>query len=227
MTANLEAYAELKAQLPAGTTLVAVSKFQPNEAIESLYAAGQRDFGENRVQEMAAKAAALPKDIRWHMIGRIQTNKIREFAPFVHLVHSVDRVDVLTVLQKEALRAGRTIDILLQVHIAQEETKAGFSPAEVLGLCAVNVLNEYPNLRVVGLMGMASLTEDRNQIRSEFARLASLYRAAQEQLGVDQITVLSMLALVKFAPAITAPVKFALARLAPVKSAPVTLARMN
>ena len=161
------------------------------------------------------------------MIGRIQTNKIREFAPFVHLVHSVDRVDVLTVLQKEALRAGRTIDILLQVHIAQEETKAGFSPAEVLGLCAVNVLNEYPNLRVVGLMGMASLTEDRNQIRSEFARLASLYRAAQEQLGVGQITVLSMLAFVKFAPAITAPVKFALARLAPVKSAPVTLARMN
>lgn len=192
MSANLKAYAELKAQLPAGTTLVAVSKFQPNEAIESLYAAGQRDFGENRVQEMAAKAAALPKDIRWHMIGRIQTNKIREFVPFVHLVHSVDRVDVLIVLQKEALRAGRTIDILLQVHIAQEETKAGFSPEEVLGLCAVNVLSAYPNLRVVGLMGMASLTEDRDQIRSEFARLASLYRAAQEQLGVGQITVLSM-----------------------------------
>ena len=91
MSANLKAYAELKAQLPAGTTLVAVSKFQPNEAIESLYAAGHRDFGENRVQELAAKAAVLPKDIRWHMIGRIQTNKIREFAPFVHLVHSVDR----------------------------------------------------------------------------------------------------------------------------------------
>jgi len=192
MSANLNAYAELKAQLPAGTTLVAVSKFQPNEAIESLYAAGHRDFGENRVQELAAKAAVLPKDIRWHMIGRIQTNKIREFAPFVHLVHSVDRVDVLTVLQKEALRAGRTIDILLQVHIAQEETKAGFSPEEVLGLCAVNVLHEYPNLRVVGLMGMASLTDDRDQIRREFAHLASLYRAAQEQLGVGQISVLSM-----------------------------------
>jgi pyridoxal phosphate enzyme (YggS family) len=192
MSANLNAYAELKAQLPAGTTLVAVSKFQPNEAIESLYAAGQRDFGENRVQELAAKAAVLPKDIRWHMIGRIQTNKIREFAPFVHLVHSVDRTDVLTVLQKEAVRADRRIDILLQVHIAQEETKAGFSPEEVLGLCAVNVLQEYPNLRVVGLMGMASLTDDRDQIRREFARLASLYRAAQEQLGVGQISVLSM-----------------------------------
>jgi pyridoxal phosphate enzyme (YggS family) len=192
MSANLNAYAELKAQLPAGTTLVAVSKFQPNEAIESLYAAGQRDFGENRVQELAAKAAVLPKDIRWHMIGRIQTNKIREFAPVVHLVHSVDRTDVLTVLQKEAVRADRRIDILLQVHIAQEETKAGFSPEEVLGLCAVNVLQEYPNLRVVGLMGMASLTDDRDQIRREFARLASLYRAAQEQLGVGQISVLSM-----------------------------------
>mgnify|MGYP000734052032 CR=1 FL=1 len=192
MTANLEAYAELKAQLPAGTTLVAVSKFQPNEAIESLYAAGHRDFGENRVQELAAKAAVLPKDIRWHMIGRIQTNKIREFAPFVHLVHSVDRVDVLTVLQKEALRAGRTIDILLQVHIAQEETKAGFSPAEVLGLCAVNVLNEYPNLRVVGLMGMASFTPDQQQVAHEFAQLSALFLAGKEQLGFDYFDTLSM-----------------------------------
>lgn len=192
MSANIEAYRDLMASLPAEATLVAVSKFQANEAIESLYAAGHRDFGENRVQELASKAAALPKDIRWHMIGRIQTNKIREFAPFVHLVHSVDRTDVLTVLQKEAARADRTIDILLQVHISQEETKAGFSPQEVLGLCAVNVLSEYPNLRVVGLMGMASFTEDRDQVRREFSLLASLYRAAQEQLGVNQVTVLSM-----------------------------------
>ena len=192
MSANIEAYRDLMALLPAEATLIAVSKFQANEAIESLYAAGHRDFGENRVQELAAKAAALPKDIRWHMIGRIQTNKIREFAPFVHLVHSVDRTDVLTVLQKEAARTDRTIDILLQVHISQEETKAGFSPQEVLGLCAVNVLSEYPNLRVVGLMGMASFTEDRDQVRREFSLLASLYRAAQEQLGVNQVTVLSM-----------------------------------
>jgi pyridoxal phosphate enzyme (YggS family) len=192
VSANIEAYRDLMASLPAEATLVAVSKFQANEAIESLYATGHRDFGENRVQELAAKAAALPKDIRWHMIGRIQTNKIREFAPFVHLVHSVDRTDVLTVLQKEAARADRTIDILLQVHISQEETKAGFSPQEVLGLCAVNVLSKYPNLRVVGLMGMASFTEDRDQVRREFSLLASLYRAAQEQLGVNQVTVLSM-----------------------------------
>jgi pyridoxal phosphate enzyme (YggS family) len=192
VSANIEAYRDLMALLPAEATLIAVSKFQANEAIESLYAAGHRDFGENRVQELAAKAAALPKDIRWHMIGRIQTNKIREFAPFVHLVHSVDRTDVLTVLQKEAARADRTIDILLQVHISQEETKAGFSPQEVLGLCAVNALSEYPNLRVVGLMGMASFTEDRDQVRREFSLLASLYRGAQEQLGVNQVTVLSM-----------------------------------
>ena len=192
MSANIEAYRDLMAALPAEATLVAVSKFQANEAIESLYAAGHRDFGENRVQELAAKAAALPKDIRWHMIGRIQTNKIREFAPFVHLVHSVDRTEVLTVLQKEAARADRTIDILLQVHISQEETKAGFSPQEVLGLCAVNVLSEYPNLRVVGLMGMASFTEDRDQVRREFSLQAGLYRGAQEKLGVGQITVLSM-----------------------------------
>ena len=192
MSADLNAYRGLLGTLPDHCTLVAVSKFQPLEAIEALYAAGHRDFGENRVQELAAKAEALPKDIRWHMIGRIQTNKIREFAPFVHLVHSVDRLDVLTVLQKEALRADRVVDILLQVHIAQEETKAGFSPEEVLGLCAVNVLSAYPNLRVVGLMGMASLTEDRAQIRAEFAQLASLFRAAQEQLGVNQVRVLSM-----------------------------------
>jgi len=192
VSANIEAYHDLMASLPAEATLIAVSKFQPNEAIESLYAAGQRDFGENRVQELAAKAAALPKDIRWHMIGRIQTNKIREFAPFVHLVHSVDRMEVLQILQKEAQRANRQIDILLQVHISQEETKAGFSPQEVLGLCAVNVLSEYPNLRVVGLMGMASFTEDRDQVRREFSLLAGLYRGAQEQLGVGQITVLSM-----------------------------------
>jgi len=192
MSANLFAYRGLRDALPADCTLVAVSKFQPVEAIEALYAAGHRDFGENRVQELAAKAAALPKDIHWHMIGRIQTNKIREFAPFVHLVHSVDRLEVLRVLQNEALRAGRRIDILLQVHIAREETKAGFSPDEVLGLCAVNVLNEYPNLRVVGLMGMASFTEDRDLVRAEFALLSSLFRAAREQLGVGQVTVLSM-----------------------------------
>lgn len=107
MSADLNAYRSLLGTLPQDCTLVAVSKFQPNEAIEALYAAGHRDFGENRVQELAAKAAALPTDIRWHMIGRIQTNKIREFAPFVHLVHSVDRLDVLTVLQKEALRANQ------------------------------------------------------------------------------------------------------------------------
>lgn len=192
MSTDLFAYRALTDALPSDCTLVAVSKFQPVEAIEALYAAGHRDFGENRVQELAAKAAALPKDIRWHMIGRIQTNKIREFAPFVYLVHSVDRLEVLRVLQNEALRAGRRIDVLLQVHIAREETKAGFSPEEVLGLCAVNVLNEYPNLRVVGLMGMASFTEDRDLIRAEFALLSSLFRAAREQLGVGQVTVLSM-----------------------------------
>lgn len=192
MSANIEAYRDLMASLPAEATLIAVSKFQANEAIESLYAAGQRDFGENRVQELTAKAAALPKDIRWHMIGRIQTNKIREFAPFVHLVHSVDRTDVISVLQKEAARAERRIDILLQVHIAQEETKAGFDAEEVLGLCRADAWSAYPNLTIVGLMGMASFTEDRDQVKREFSHLASLYRAAQEALGEEQIRVLSM-----------------------------------
>ena len=156
-------------------TLVAVSKTKPDEDVMAAYDAGQRDFGENRVQELAGKAQRLPKDIRWHMIGHIQTNKIKDFLPFVHLVHGVDRRKVLDVMEKEAAKLSRPIDLLLQVHIAEESTKFGFDAEELLDVAQPEVWAAYPHLRPVGLMGMATFTNDRDQVRREFASLAALY----------------------------------------------------
>ena len=157
-------------------TLVAVSKTKPDEDLMEAYQAGQRDFGENRVQELVGKAARLPEDIRWHMIGHIQTNKIKDFLPFVHLVHGVDRRKVLDVMEREAAKLDRTVDILLQVHIAQEATKFGFDADELKALAKEDVWSSYPHLAPVGLMGMATFTDDRDLVRSEFATLAKLHR---------------------------------------------------
>ena len=157
-------------------TLVAVSKTKPDEDLMEAYRAGQRDFGENRVQELVGKAARLPEDIRWHMIGHIQTNKIKDFLPHVHLVHGVDRRKVLDVMEREAAKLDRTVNILLQVHIAQEATKFGFDPEELKALAKKDVWSAYPHLAPVGLMGMATFTDDRDLVRSEFATLAKLHR---------------------------------------------------
>ena len=157
-------------------TLVAVSKTKPNEDLMEAYRAGQRDFGENRVQELVGKAERLPQDIRWHMIGHIQTNKIKDFLPFVHLVHGVDRRKVLDVMEREAAKLDRTVDILLQVHIAQEATKFGFDADELKALAQEDVWSTYPHLAPVGLMGMATFTDDKDLVRSEFAKLAELHR---------------------------------------------------
>lgn len=157
-------------------TLVAVSKTKPDADLMEAYDAGQRDFGENRVQELAGKAERLPKDIRWHMIGHVQTNKIKDFLPFVHLVHGVDRVKVLDVMQKEAAKLGRQVNLLLQVHIAEEATKFGFGPEELKALTDPEAWNAYPNLCPVGLMGMATFTDDVSQVRREFESLASLHK---------------------------------------------------
>ena len=157
-------------------TLVAVSKTKPDEDLMEAYRAGQRDFGENRVQELVGKAARLPEDIRWHMIGHIQTNKIKDFLPHVHLVHGVDRQKVLDVMEREAAKLDRTVNILLQVHIAQEATKFGFEPEELTALAKEDVWSSYPHLAPVGLMGMATFTDDRDLVRSEFATLAKLHR---------------------------------------------------
>jgi pyridoxal phosphate enzyme (YggS family) len=183
---------QLRGQLPPEVLLVAVSKTKPLEDLQTAYDVGQRDFGENRVQEMAEKHAALPQDIRWHMIGHVQTNKIKDFVSWVHLVHGVDRLKVLEVLQAEAAKAGRTVDALLQVHIAQEETKFGFSPEELIPLLTRSALQAYPNVRIRGLMGMASFTPNQQQVAREFAELRALFLAGKEQLGLDYLDTLSM-----------------------------------
>ena len=164
-------------------TLVAVSKTKPDADLMEAYDAGQRDFGENRVQELAGKAERLPKDIRWHMIGHVQTNKIKDFLPFVHLVHGVDRVKVLDVMEREAAKLGRTVDVLLQMHVAEEDTKFGFSGDELRALAKGTTWEVYPHLRPVGLMGMATFTDDTTQVRREFAQLAALHREVTPALS--------------------------------------------
>ena len=164
-------------------TLVAVSKTKPDEDLMAAYEEGQRDFGENRVQELVGKAERLPKDIRWHMIGHVQTNKIKDFLPFVHLVHGVDRIKVLDVMEREAAKIGRTIDVLIQMHVAEEDTKFGFSGDELRALAKRTTWEVYPHLRPVGLMGMATFTDDTTQVRREFAQLASIHREVTPALS--------------------------------------------
>lgn len=166
--------------------LVAVSKTKPVEALEEAYAAGQRIFGENKIQEMVSKWEKLPKDIEWHMIGHVQTNKIKYMAPMVAMVHGVDREKVLKELNKQAAKCDRVIDCLLQVHIAQEETKFGFDPAEVDEL--VGRLQAYPNVRVRGLMGMATNTDEETVVEQEFASLNELFRKFKAEKDWDVLS---------------------------------------
>lgn len=165
----------VRQNLPVGVTLIAVSKTQPVEAIEQAYAGGQRVFGENKVQELVPKHEALPKDIQWHMIGHLQSNKVKYIAPFVHLIHGVDSAKLLEEINKQAVKAGRTLDCLLQVHIAEEETKFGFSPEEVTAFLESPGLSSLGNIRVLGLMGMATFTDNKEQIKREFGSLKTLF----------------------------------------------------
>lgn len=155
--------------------LIAVSKTQPIEKLREAYAAGQRLFGENKAQEMAAKQGALPNDIEWHMIGHLQTNKVKYIAPFVGLIHSVDSLRLLEEINKQGKKLNRIIPCLLQVYIAQEETKFGFDPAEVLHLAEKKLDQLYANVEIRGLMGMATLTGNQAQIRTEFQTLKNLF----------------------------------------------------
>ncbi|MET3732948.1 YggS family pyridoxal phosphate-dependent enzyme [Moheibacter stercoris] len=168
---NLE---NIQKSIPEHVTLVAVSKTQPISAIQTLYDAGQRIFGENKVQEMVAKYEHLPKDIQWHMIGHLQKNKVKYMASFVHLIHSVDSFDLLKEINKQAAKHDRVIDCLLQIHIAQEETKFGMDEQEAESLLEV-YKSEFPHVKVVGLMGMATFTEDESQVRKEFNFLKSIF----------------------------------------------------
>ena len=171
--ANLK---EVLADLPSGVRLVAVSKFHPNEAIEEAYTAGQRIFGESKVQEMTQKYETLPKDIEWHFIGHLQTNKIKYMAPYVAMIHAVDSMKLLLEIDKQGEKSGRVIPCLLQLHVAKEETKFGFTPDECCKLVADGEWKKLAHVRIYGLMCMASNTDDMAQVRSEFHLAYALFK---------------------------------------------------
>ncbi len=179
---------KLKSELPANVTLVAVSKTKPNQDVMEAYSAGHRDFGENKVQDMVAKAEELPQDIRWHFIGHVQTNKIKYMAPFVHLVHGVDRLKVLKELNKQAAKNNRVIDCLLQVHIAKEESKFGFDENELDEVFKLNPAETYSNVHIRGLMGMATFTENQDQVRAEFHGLKNLFEELKLTFNLEPST---------------------------------------
>lgn len=166
---------EIKNLLPTSVTLVAISKTKPVSDLLEAYHAGQRIFGENKIQEMAEKFEKMPKDIHWHMVGHVQTNKVKFMAPFVSLIHGVDSLRLLKEINKQAIANERTIDCLLQVHIAQEETKFGFDESEIFEIIASPDFEELNNIRVCGLMGMATFTENEAQIRAEFTSLKNIF----------------------------------------------------
>lgn len=183
---------ELQASLPQGVTLVAVSKFHPVEALQEAYQAGQRVFGESRAQELVAKQLVLPKDIEWHFIGPLQSNKVKDIAPFISLIHSVDSLKLLNEIEKQAAKHERIIRVLLEIHVAAEETKHGFTPDECREL--VNQLPELPHVQICGIMGMATLTDDESLIRKEFHTLHALFTELKETVFCqsEAFSILSM-----------------------------------
>jgi len=180
----------IKSELPEGVTLVAVSKTKPNKDIMEAYEAGQRVFGENKVQEMVQKWEDLPKDIEWHMIGHVQRNKVKYMAEFVSLIHGVDSPRLLKEIDKQAKKHDRVIPCLLQIHIAEEDTKFGLDKAELHELIDSEEFKALEHIKIVGLMGMATFTDDMNQVRREFAQLKSMYDDLKTKL--TDINILSM-----------------------------------
>ena len=176
---------EIQNELPAGVRLVAVSKFHPNEAIEEAYRAGQRIFGESKVQEMTAKYESLPKDIEWHFIGHLQTNKVKYIVPYVALIHGIDSFKLLAEVDKQAAKAGLTVNCLLQLHIAREENKFGFSFDECRQMLADGEWRQLEHIRLCGLMGMATNTENVEQIREEFRSLSNFFQEVKAAWFAD------------------------------------------
>lgn len=170
-----ENYHKIKAQIPENVELVAVSKFHPIEKIKEVYDCGQKVFGENKVQELLTKVNELPVDIQWHLIGHLQTNKVKYIAPFIDTIQSVDSEKLLLVINKEAAKNNRKIKVLLQVKIAEEETKYGLEIAEAKEIFSNYLEHKYPNIEILGLMGMATFTDNKNQVKSEFLVLKSLF----------------------------------------------------
>ncbi len=175
----------LRATLPQGVTLIAVSKYHPVEAVQAAYDAGQRDFGESKAQDLKVKHEQLPKDINWHFIGHLQSNKVKYIAPFVHLVHSIDSYKLLNEVNRQGEKAGRRIPCLLQIHIAQEETKFGFTPQECKEMLSMNEWRNLENIELRGVMCMASNTDDTKQIEEEFATVQRLFNEIKERFFAD------------------------------------------
>lgn len=197
MAINTEAYLKISEELkPRQVTLVAVSKTKPVADIQELYNMGQLDFGENYVQELAEKHLLLPNHIRWHFIGHLQSNKVKYIAPFVHLIHGVDSYKLLLEIDKQARKSERVINCLLQVHIAQEETKFGFNEEELMAamqdIYKYKLMDQLKNVEVTGLMGMASLTDNPEQVRKEFKYLKMLFDQCKHLPGHADLNTLSM-----------------------------------
>ena len=184
---NIKKY---QGSLPKNTTLVAVSKTKPVSSLLEAYDAGQRVFGENKIQEMASKWEEMPKDIQWHMIGHVQTNKVKYMAPFVALIHTVDSLKLLREINKQAAKHDRVINCLLQIKIAEEEHKFGLDHHDALLLLAKDIQATLPHVSIVGLMGMASFTDNKTQIETEFKKLSTRHQKLKKQY--PQLTVLSM-----------------------------------
>jgi len=175
----------ITSQLPEGTRLVAVSKFHPAEAVRGAYDAGCRIFGESHVQELREKQQILPEDIEWHFIGHLQTNKVKYIAPFVSLIHAIDTPHLLREVEKQAAKCGRVIPCLLQLHVAQEETKFGFTPDECMEFLSEGEWRQMTHVRLSGIMCMATNTDDEEQIRGEFRRAHDFFLKAKEQFFAD------------------------------------------
>ena len=175
----------LRSELPEGVKLLAVSKFHPVEALQEAYDAGQRAFGESRPQELKAKQAVLPDDIEWHMIGHLQTNKVKYIAPYVHLIESLDSERLAEAIEKEAAKCDRTIDCLLEIHVTKEESKSGWDYAELLAFVRSGGFAAMPHIRLRGVMGMATFTDDESQVRADFKRLNECFTELKEHFGAE------------------------------------------
>ena len=182
----------LRERLPAGVELVAVSKFHPVEQLGEAYAAGQRRFGESRVQELVAKVPQLPADVEWHFIGHLQKNKVRQLMPHVAMIQSIDTLELLHLVDKEAARLGRTVDVLLELHVAAEQAKSGFLPEEIVAIAERGELNQLSNTILRGVMAMATFTDDMAQVDREFAVVESTFNRLKKIIGLPSFNQVSM-----------------------------------
>ena len=177
---------EICSSLPEGVKLIAVSKFHAAETIKKAYDAGQKIFGESRVQELIAKQPVLPENIEWHFIGTLQTNKVKYIAPFVSMIQSVDSLKLIQEINRQAEKCNRTICVLIEVHIAEEESKHGFTVEECKSLFTNGITNKFPNIKICGLMGMATFTDDIEQVRREFGKLSYLFNEIKSMPATDK-----------------------------------------